>query len=135
MPRSDLRTLAARVRWRRNDLGLTQVQLAAKAGIGQSAISTIEGGGTQWMQGPNLLRMALALDVAPEWLEAGEGPMQEKHAPPDYAITDVWSALTPENRQRLLGIAKLFLAEQAERRPSAADPFPNAPKPTGRKVR
>ena len=133
MVKTQERSRAGRVRARRLELGLTQVQLAAKAGIGQSAISTIENGGTQWMQGPNLLRLAIALEVSPEWLESGHGPMNHTYSPPDYAITDIWSALTPENRQRLLGIARLFMVEQSERRPSAEDPFPNAPKPAATK--
>lgn len=130
MAQEPAKTLGERLRARRIELKMTQVQLSAKAKIGQPAISSIEAGDTQWVQGPNLLRLAVALDVDPDWLQHGTHP-QVRHEIPDRYITDVWSALTPENRRRLLNISRVLLDEQTAvaRKPTRDDPFPGVPKP------
>lgn len=141
----DLRTVGGRLRSRRLALKLTQMQLSAKAGIGQSAISSIEGGDTKWLRGPTLLKLALALDVEPAWLLDGAGPMQATNTPPDHALTDVWPALTPDNKRRLVALARGLLADQTGVayptlstpsvliRPSVDDPYPLAPVPPHRR--
>lgn len=145
MAQANLSTVGGRVRYRRNQLGLTQVQLSAKAGIGQSAISSIENDETKWQRGPNLLRLALALEVDAGWLQTGAGQMSPSYDPPERAIADIWSALTPQNRRQLLGLAGVLLAEQTGLPglsappsatgptvlvgPSPADPYPHAPIP------
>jgi transcriptional regulator with XRE-family HTH domain len=73
----DAKTFGERVKAARAAAGLTQVQLAQKAGIGQFAT--------------------------------------------------VLSELSPDNRRRLLGLARSLLADQAK--PSIANPFPAVPKP------
>jgi len=120
------KSLGDRVKARRKLLGLTQEKLSDLSGLGQSAISSIENGGTKWTQGPNLLRLAEALKTTPVWLESGV----TDPAPADPRLADIWPALTPENRRRVIGIAQLFLAEQTK--PSVADPFPHAPKTPAR---
>jgi transcriptional regulator with XRE-family HTH domain len=130
VPTPPPKTFGERVRFARKEAKLTQVQLAAKAGIGQSALSSIENDDTRWTRGPNLLRLASALDVDAEWLESGSGKMRHTHNPPDHKFTDVLSALSPDNRRRLLGMAHALLADQAVLvKPTVADPFPTAPKP------
>jgi transcriptional regulator with XRE-family HTH domain len=124
-------TFGERVRFARKDVGLTQVQLAAKAGIGQSALSSIETGDTQWSRGPNLLRLAVALDVEAGWLESGTGPMRSAYNPADHQFTNLLSALIPDNRRRWMAMGQALLADQtAHTRPTVADPFPSAPKPS-----
>lgn len=124
------KTFGERVRYARRDVGMTQEQLADRSGLGQSAISSIETGQTHWSRGPNLLGLAGALDVDVRWLETGSGPMRSPHNPPDYAFADLLSALTPDNRRRLMGMGRALLADQlSNARASVADPYPTAPKP------
>lgn len=148
MGEPDLTTLGRRVRWRRKALGLTQVQLAAKANIGQSALSSIENDDTKWLRAPNLLRLALVLNLSPGWLERGEGlpELGTYHGDASF-INDLFEALTPANRRHLVGMAQVLLAEQAgvaygfgtdvpearptvlHEKPSTEDPYPLAPVP------
>jgi len=67
--------LGERIAQERERLGLTQGQLAEKAGVGQTTIANYESG----LRGRprSLLQLASALDVSPEWLESGKGA---KHA-------------------------------------------------------
>ena len=123
-----INSLGRRIRDQRKARGMTQEQLAARVGIGQPALSSIETGDSKWLRGGNLLRIAAALDVDPLWLETGHGDPRPAPIPADYTIHDVYSALTDDNRRRLVAVAQALLADQTQR-PSAADPFPNAPKP------
>ena len=123
----DAKTFGERVKAARGAAGLTQVQLAAKAGIGQSAISSIEGGSSKWTRGANLLRLAAALDVDPDWLETGKGSQRSNTGPTYQQFAAVLSELSPDNRRRLLGLARSLLADQAK--PSIANAYPAAPKP------
>jgi transcriptional regulator with XRE-family HTH domain len=55
--------LGRTVRLRRRELGLSQEELAARAGLDQAYISHVEGGRRN-VSIDNLTRLALALDVA-----------------------------------------------------------------------
>lgn len=109
-----LKTLGQRIRWARKRAGLTQVGLAAKAGIGQSALSSLETGSTTWTRGGNLLRLAVALDVDAFWLETGAGPVTGQSVPEDFRFADVISALSPDNRRRYLSMGHALLADQID---------------------
>lgn len=65
--------IGKRVRLRRKELGMTQVELASRAGITQSTLSSIENGDTSTPLGANLLRLAAALECSPNWLQTGKG--------------------------------------------------------------
>lgn len=64
-------TLAARVNSRMEALDLTQEQVAARAGISQTAVQKIVSGKTQ--QTRKLIALAAALECSPIWLDTGEG--------------------------------------------------------------
>ena len=61
--------LAYRLKLIRGERGLTQEQLAERAGISQSAIGNIESGHRKRPR--DLVAIATALGVTPEWLETG----------------------------------------------------------------
>lgn len=65
-------TLADRVRQTREDLGLSQEQLAYKAGVSQGTIGNIESGLRKKPR--ELVKIATALEVRPEWLDTGATP-------------------------------------------------------------
>ena len=70
---SDMETFASRFRNRRNHLGLSQKELAAKANVSQTTISDIERGRNDASR--ELLSLARALQVNPDWLQSGIGDM------------------------------------------------------------
>ena len=64
-------TIGKRVRTRRLELGLTQVQLARKAGMKQGTISDLERGRNDSTM--ELIGLSVALNCRPEWLRTGKG--------------------------------------------------------------
>ena len=63
-------TQGKRIREARHRLQLTQIDLADRIGVHQSSVAYWESGKTR-ARSATLLTLALALDVAPEWLEFG----------------------------------------------------------------
>jgi len=70
-----MQTFSDRVRARRIELGLSQVQLAKKAGLSQSTVAQIERGRNS--RSAHILNLAEALKVHPRWLEGGDGPKDQ----------------------------------------------------------
>lgn len=70
---TDVNTIAERLKLAREAAGLTQPELANKAGVSQGTIGNIEAGLRKRPR--DLLSIAAALGVAPEWLETGKGLM------------------------------------------------------------
>lgn len=105
------------------------MQLSARAGIGQPAISSIETGDTLWLRGGNLLRIAMALECSPHWLETGEGDPDARDDLADAALIDVWTALSPANRRAWLDAGRGMIAGQPKRTPDTKDPYPAVPRP------
>lgn len=68
---SGMDTIGQRVKARRLELGLTQVQLARKAGMKQSTLSDLERGRNDSTM--ELIGLASALSCRPEWLRTGRG--------------------------------------------------------------
>lgn len=65
--------LASRLKTARALLGISQADLAKRIGAGQSTIASIENGRNNGSG--RLVDIAKALNVRPEWLARGEGPM------------------------------------------------------------
>lgn len=63
-------SVGQRVRLRRKELGLTQVQLSALSGMRQSTISDLERGRNK--STIELVVLATALECSPEWLRSGD---------------------------------------------------------------
>jgi transcriptional regulator with XRE-family HTH domain len=57
----------------RTSAGLTQQDLASRAGVEQVTISRYEGGRVESPTVPNVVRLADALGVSIEWLTTGRG--------------------------------------------------------------
>lgn len=67
----DMRTLAERLIWAREQKGLTQESLGKLSGVSQSTIGNLESGIRQSAR--KIVDIAKALDVDPIWLANGEG--------------------------------------------------------------
>lgn len=66
-----VKTIAERLKSAREDLGLSQGELAKRAGVSQSTIANFEAGTRHSPR--KLLAIAAALRVDPNWLETGKG--------------------------------------------------------------
>lgn len=130
-------SVGGRIAYARAAMGLTQDKLGERIGVSKSAISQWERGGIEKLTGENLLAIAQALEVSPEWLWFGKDkngkdiPMgRPKHLAPEEAdLVDTFKVLEPKFRDALLGDAHKYLRLAAAQQPSRTDPFPNAKLP------
>lgn len=98
------RNIGVRLRHARKLRGLTQVQLAKSSGVAQGTISDLETGESKAPWGTNLVSLAQALKVSPEWLANGKGEMVASDtplSPQAMAVARDWESLTPEIRQKI----------------------------------
>ncbi len=65
-----------RIKEAREDLRISQPELAKRARVTKSAVSQWENGSTKELKADHLLAVAKALNVSPEWLATGRGPKQ-----------------------------------------------------------
>lgn len=73
-------TIASRVRFKRDELGLTQTELAERAGTSQQAIEQLENGKTQRPR--YLPELANVLGVSVDWLVKGSGDANVTYVAP-----------------------------------------------------
>jgi len=65
-----MQTISERIKQRRSELSMTQIELAEKTGVKQQSIQQIEAGVTKRPR--YLLELAQALNCNPHWLMYGE---------------------------------------------------------------
>ena len=63
-----------RIKEAREDLRISQPELAKRAKVTKSAVSQWENGSTKELKADHLLAVAKALNVSPDWLATGRGP-------------------------------------------------------------
>lgn len=73
-----MRTLKERLEWALSHAGINRAELARRVRITRGAVSLWFNGTTKTLEGENLTRTAIALDVNPHWLATGEGPRETK---------------------------------------------------------
>lgn len=111
-----MQTFSDRVRARRIELGLSQVELAKKAGLSQSTVAQIERGRNS--RSAHILNLAEALKVHPRWLEGGDGPKDQSDesliAADDSPRPEPWPFPDiPEDEVRALPPAQLSALQGA----------------------
>ncbi|EMJ5250603.1 helix-turn-helix transcriptional regulator [Klebsiella aerogenes] len=85
-------TLAARLKFARENKGLSQAQLADMIGLSQQSVAKIENGET--LQPRKIKEIAKALDVSQKWLQLG---IEENGVISSYVVEDLEEAkLDPE---------------------------------------
>lgn len=97
-----VKTLKERLVYARELRGLTQGELAAKAKCAQSAIGNAESGERQTLR--NLVLVARALNVSPDWLFDGHGPKPTKTTDREVVYTSaqvfpISASLASENNK------------------------------------
>lgn len=118
------RDIGVRLRHARKTKGLTQVQLAKASGVKQATISEVETGESKSPVGTNLVRLALALQVSPEWLATGKGPMVSTDPPLSQEAQRVardWLKLAPEVRKSVASMIREMVKESASEEPAVPD--------------
>ena len=110
------KSVGVRLRHARKLRGLKQEELAKKSGLSQSAISELEGGLSKSPWGTNLISLAQSLDVNPEWLASGKGPM-DGAVPPLPAdaekVARDWLRLAPEVRRSVATMIRDMVASSS----------------------
>ncbi len=113
-------TIGDRIRLRREQIGMSQAELAALSGYkSRASINKIELGERDVRQN-KIKAIADALHTSPSYLMGWEEAEEDKKAAPAMSegvkkLIDVISQLTPENQRMLLAAAKGFLQAQSER--------------------
>lgn len=117
---TDVNTLAERLKSARDALGLSQEQVALRAGVSQGTIGNIESGTRKRPR--ELLAIAKAVKVSPDWLLKGVGPRLTASSASDDlingAFTDKQLSCAPVLQWGELGVSlnksnKLIVSEQA----------------------
>lgn len=97
-----MKTLAERLKFARENLSLSQQEVAKLAGISQPTYFKIENGLT--LKPRNILDIAKALKVSPTWLATGQGEMTAPFDPTKlkgYHRIDDWDDDTPLDADEL----------------------------------
>lgn len=75
-----------RIKRRREELGLSQAELARRVGIRAPSVNNWESGATKTINGPNLQKAAAALERSADWILYGRDQFEaEKAGPTLYA--------------------------------------------------
>lgn len=99
-------SVGLRLRNARIKRGLTQKDLAQLSGVKQSTISEVETGESKSPSGTNLVHLAHALRIRPEWLVTGKEPMiaggVSNVIPLEAELLAInWLKLAPEVRSKV----------------------------------
>ena len=108
-------TLADRIKFAREQAGLTQVQLAKAVGISQPSIHELESGRTKQFRASTLLKVAKFLGQSPEWLANGEGEASVLSTPaiksPDEEeLLTSFRSLPPLEKKVILRMVRALVA-------------------------
>ena len=118
-----MRDISMRLRYARKERSLTQVKLAQLSGVKQASVSDLERGESKSFRGTTLLALARALNVSPEWLSHGKGPMERRDTPLTdraLAVAQAWQRLAPEVQEKIAAMI-LTMAEQSDKYGPAVD--------------
>jgi transcriptional regulator with XRE-family HTH domain len=97
--------LADRIKEARVQRGLSQAQLAAMAGVRQSAIGNLEAGIRKSTH--NVLEIARALGVRPEWLQDGIGSREAKAVALRPEVVEIAEKINSMPAEKLAAIRTL----------------------------
>lgn len=112
--------MADRLKARRKQMGLTQVELAQKASMTQQMIQQLET--RKVLTTGKLVQLADALGVRPQWLESGAEPMVESMTMDEREFLEAYRAMNQAEKEA----ARLLLRRTAKVRPAIIGPPPES---------
>lgn len=103
-------SIGERIKSRRKELGLTQMDMKAACGISSGALSSIENGG-RTPSAVAFLQIAQALDCSMDWLATGESPNVKNEHLCKYEdeLLKGFRELSAEDQEELLDILMVKL--------------------------
>lgn len=102
--------IGARIREIRKAMKLSQIGLAKRAGVSQPTISKYETDPSTEHKAEILFRIAAALEVTPEYLKTGHGPVKLQDLKADQKeLLAVIDRMDDSTRAPLLSVAKSML--------------------------
>jgi transcriptional regulator with XRE-family HTH domain len=108
-------TAGQRIRERREEMEMSQIELGRRVGIKRSSMSNIESGKTKCPAGTTLMKIAGTLDLSPEWILNGTGPKDLSSVNiSDEPLTENFNKLNKSNQQTLIALVQAMLASQAD---------------------
>ena len=104
-----------RIRQRRKELGLSQAELAKKAGITQTGISAIEKNKNDTTCSV-IAKIATALDVSTDYLINGttNKPPEGHFSKQQQELLEITDKMTDQQQTELLGAVKMFLIKNPQ---------------------
>lgn len=109
-------TIGNRIRARRKELKLPQVQLAKAIGISQGAVSDLETGETEAPAGETLVGLCRALHTTAKWIIHGTG--DHVVSPPteeEQAVLDLLRLMSPEQAATWIRLGRALLDDPPPR--------------------
>ena len=114
--------IGGRIEQRRNELGMTMVELADRIGVNKSTIQRYEKGRVEKIKLPVIESIALALSVNPAWLTGNtDDPTPTVAQIPDINLDDFTYAahkytgdLRPEDKETLIKMMQTLAAANKE---------------------
>ena len=104
---------------------MKQTQLAKAAGITQPSLSDLERGESKVHRGSTLVKLAVALESNPAYIETGKGhPTAQTSVDfEESELLAVYRALDQSNRSSLSSMARVLLDNQPGLKPSKTKPY------------
>lgn len=120
-------TIGQRVKTLRKARRLSQPELARLVGISQPSLANIESDKTKKLRGETLAGLCRVLHVAPDALIGRRRVPSEESLLHEAELIGLWRALTGENQEHMLAIARALATKPGRRPPvtsEAEDPAP-----------
>ena len=107
-------TIGTRLKQRRDETGKTLQQIADAVGVAKSTVQRYENDAIGTPKAPVVAAIAEVLNVSARWLLCQTDDMHEddENFEFKYALFDEAAELTPENRAKLLDMARFFKQQQ-----------------------
>lgn len=110
--------IGLRIKYRRNELGLTQKQIKAKTGISSGNLSDLENG-KKLPSTPALLSLSEILECSIDWLLKGWTNSNSLICENEMTLLENFRKLTPDNQEEIMEIISLKIARSKKPDPDA----------------
>ena len=119
------KAIGARIKQRRKELGLTQLQIYSNVGISSGNLSDIENG-NKLPSTPTLISLSIVLNCSIDWTLKGETPNNENLILSDEItnrLLEGFMKLSEDDKEELIGIIELKLRKSQRARNANSKSF------------